>query len=54
MSDRQDTPKPEITPEPGTGRAVRQGRISGRVVTVLGVSLAMAIVMMVAVWSFMW
>jgi hypothetical protein len=52
MSDRQDTP-PETPPEPGSGRAARQGRISGRVVTVLGVSLALAVVMMAASW-FMW
>lgn len=53
MSDRQDTPKPEIPPEPGTARAVRQGRISGRVVTVLAVSLSLAVVLMAVSW-FLW
>lgn len=48
MSDRRDPP--EIPPEPGTGRAVRQGRISGKVVTVLAVSLTLAVVLMAATW----
>jgi hypothetical protein len=54
MSDHPDAPKPEIPPEPGSAQAARGGRISGRVVTVLGVSLALAVVMMGATWFFMW
>ncbi len=53
MSDRPETPKPEIPPEPGTARAVRQGRISGRVFIVLVVSFALAILLMLASY-FMW
>ena len=58
MSDRQapappEAPLPEIPPEPGTARAVRQGRISGRVFLVLAVSLTLAVVLM-AVSYFVW
>ena len=58
MSDRQatpppETPPPELPPEPGTARAVRQGRISGRVFLVLAVSFTLAVVLM-AVSYFAW
>jgi hypothetical protein len=58
MSDRQapappDAPPPELPPEPGTARAVRQGRISGRVFLVLAVSLTLAVVLM-ALSYFLW
>jgi hypothetical protein len=53
MSDRTETPKPETTPAPGTARAARQGRVSGRVVTVLAVSVTLAVVLMVVAW-FVW
>jgi hypothetical protein len=50
MNDQSTPPKPEIPPEPGTARATRQGRISGRVFLVLAVSITLAVVLMGVSW----
>jgi hypothetical protein len=47
------TPVPEIPPAPGSAQAARGGRIGPHVITVLGASMALAVVAMVVVW-FLW
>jgi len=53
MSDHSSSDKPEIPPAPGSARAARGGRISGRVLLVLSVSMVFAVLMMVVAW-FAW
>lgn len=53
MTTRPHAPLPEIPPEPGTARAVRQGRISGRVFLVLVASVTLAVLLMLAAYV-MW
>lgn len=53
MSNDSSTEKPEVPPQPGSARAARGGRISGRVFLVLSVSITLAVVAMIAAW-FMW
>jgi uncharacterized protein HemX len=46
----QPPPKPETTPEPGSARAVRGARITGRVFVVLAVSITLAVGAMIVAW----
>jgi len=46
----QPSPKPEVPPEPGSARAARQGRISGRVFLVLVVSVTLVVILLIAAW----
>jgi hypothetical protein len=50
MSDQSSGNRPELPPTPGSAQGARAGRVSGRVVTVLGISLALAVVGMLVGW----
>ena len=50
MSDRSSGNLPETPPEPGSATGARQGRISGRVVTVLAVSLVLVVLGFLFAW----